>query len=238
VTNSACEDRPSASFLEHIRKGGVCFQFPSRDAEFYWSSCLADGFQELGIPIYSNFNEHPAAKSNALKWQFPNTQMPSGAVALMIGDVSEIETQQQECARIIESFVSSLSRGVLLCMSDIVGQVHFAMSTPVFVAHANARVNLNGNRIPWAFGLNHHVLKMCDAAFLHASRQPVFLRNFRPSLNQSVRQVLDLAFVKTLSNYFKIDSAAGKAAVFKPRTTRDSQRHLDALPMVECFLKT
>jgi hypothetical protein len=198
--------QPSVEFLKHVRRSGVFFVFPRADCELYWSSCLAGGFQELGIPIFSNFNLYPLGETVRPTWLFPHSSMPPAMAALIIGDVSELEKCSHECRRVAEFVTSQPQRRVLLCMADSVNTLDFPFPSSVFVAHRTERIRPRGKLIPWAFGLNRDVLKKIDAARSQGPRRPVFIRNFRPSFNQCVRQVLDLAFVRNLSKHFDIDS--------------------------------
>jgi hypothetical protein len=208
--------QPAVDFLERVRRGGVFFVFPRAECELYWSSCLAEGFQELGIPIFSNFDLYPLGEAERSRWLFPRSSMPPAMAALIIGDVSELETYGKECRRVAEFVISQPQRSVLLCMADSVNTLDFPFTSPVFVAHRTDRIRPRGNLIPWAFGLNRDVLKKIDAARLHGPRRPAFIRNFRPSFSQCVRQALDLAFVKNLSKHFDIDSTIDDGGRFLP----------------------
>lgn len=194
---------PSEGFLEELRRGGAYFLFPS-DFKTYFASCLEDGLKDLGIPVASNLGRKvPGQEDKAL-----------ASAALVIGDVSEFEVCPQECNSVIGYVAAQPARSVVLCMSDAANSLGFPDSMLVFAAHGHARLKHSGRRIPWAFGLNHEVLGKVKAARTAEPRKPVFVRNFRPSFNQSVRQVLDLAFVRNLSKYFEIDASVDDAGRF------------------------
>ena len=194
---------PSERFLEELRRSGAYFLFPSA-FKTYFASCLEDGLQELGIPVASNLGRDLLDRDDrALR-----------DAALVVGDVSEFEVCPQECNSVIAYVASHPGRSVVLCMSDAANSLGFPDSMVVFAAHGHARLKHGGRRIPWAFGLNREVLGKVGAARSTAPRRPVFVRNFRPSFNQSVRQVLDLAFVKNLAKTFEIDAAVDEAGRF------------------------
>ena len=98
----------------------------------------------------------------------------------------------------------------------LVNTLDFPFPTSVFVAHRTDRIRPRGRLIPWAFGLNRDVLEKINAARLQGPRKPVFIRNFRPSFSQCVRQALDLAFVKNLSKHFDIDLTIDDGGRFLP----------------------
>ena len=186
--------------MRNVRQNGVFFFFPRSGVERYWASCLEDGLQDLGIPTSSN--------QNLADWGKVASVIPSvDSATLVVGDISDMEfCRREEVDPIIRAVVAQPKRSLLLCMSDAVNTRDFPASTVVFAGHQNERVKLSGKRVPWVFGLNHNVLKKVDAALSRKQqRKPVFIRNFRPSYNQSVRQALDLTFVRNLSKHFQID---------------------------------
>ena len=150
--------------------------------------------------------------------------MPPATAAIVVGDISYIEACPAECRRISDFIVTLPQRGALLCMSDRTNILDFPPAVTVLAAHGLARVKRPDRRIPWAFGLNRNVLQKIEAARISAAgrpRRPVFIRNFRPSNNQSVRQVLDLAFVRILEKHFVIDRVLDEGGRFsEPFYTR------------------
>jgi hypothetical protein len=218
---------PPAEFLERVRHGGVYFVFPRREMNLYWASCLADGFLELGIRVFANINARPLKGAGDGQWLFPRASTPPTLDSILVGDISDIQFTAQECHRISNFVVAQPQRRALICMSDTANELVFTNAIPVFAAHALARSERPDRRIPWAFGLNNEVLRMIDAAGKSAPEEPrqsVFIRNFRPSYNQGVRQVLDLAFVKSLERSFVIDRAVDDMAL----APSDNGRFIDS----------
>jgi hypothetical protein len=204
------------AFLQRVRREGVFFLFPRPDAEFYWASCLADGFYELGIPVYANFDAYRLREAGR-QWLFPSSPMPPSTAAIVVGDISHAEACPAECRRIADFIVTLPQRGALLCMSDSANNFDFPPTVTVLAAHGLARVKRPDRRIAWAFGLNRDVLQKIEAARISAIGQPrksAFIRNFRPSHNQGVRQVLDLAFVRVLAKHFVIDRVLDEGGRF------------------------
>jgi hypothetical protein len=87
------------AFLQRVRRDGVFFQFPSPDTASYWALCLADGFYELGIAVFANVNAYPL-KEAGRQWLFPFSSKPPAMAAIVVGDISHIETCPAECRRI------------------------------------------------------------------------------------------------------------------------------------------
>jgi hypothetical protein len=196
-------------FLQRVRRNGVCFLFPHPEVNYYWASCLADGFHDLKIPVFANYNAYPL-KEAGRQWLFSFTSNPATA-AIVIGDVSDIEFWPKECA-LISNFIANLSKSsaLLLCMSDSTNFQSFPPNVTVLAAHGLARAKRPDRRVAWPFGLNRDVLKKIEAARTSTggrTREPIIIRSFRPSENQGVRQALDLAFVRILAKHFVIDRA-------------------------------
>lgn len=189
--NDAIRTRPSERYLDELRRTGAYFLFPSA-FKTYFATCLEDGLKGLGIPVASSLDRNDEAL---------------GGAGLVVGDISEFEVCPKECNGVVGFAASHPGRSVLLCMSDAANSLGFPDSMLVFAAHEHARVKPSGRRIPWAFGLNDEVLRKIEAAYGRGPRKPVFIRNFRPSFNQSVRQMLDLAFVRNLAEHFEIDAS-------------------------------
>jgi hypothetical protein len=207
---------PSTAFLEHARKNGVYFVFPESAPGSYLSSCLADGFYELGIPVFANVNAYPLQEASR-QWLFPGTSIAPSSGAIIIGDISQFELCGPECTRICEFIITRKERGVLVCMGDASNNVSFPPATPCFSVHGVSRIDRGDWRIPWSFGLNRDVLLKIDFARTATAGQPrkqAFVRNFRPSFNQGVRQALDLAFVKKLQRHFVIDRTLDEGGRF------------------------
>lgn len=204
--NSASR-RTSASFLEGVRTRGVLLLMPSAKASLddsaYWSWCLAAGFQEIGVPVFSNESSSFASRGITVA-AAPEVIHDD---TMVIGDISAIESCNSECVTLARRVFERARRSALLCMSDVVSSVDFPDTAPVFVAHSNSRIFARGHRIPWAFGLSREVIDKIAGAHRPQVRERLFLRNFRPSGNQSVRNALDLSFVKRLADKVAIDTS-------------------------------
>jgi hypothetical protein len=91
-------------------------------------------------------------------------------------------------------------------MAGVITPFELPSDIPTFITHVSTKIRHYGCRVPWAFGSSTDILQRIDAAkHLHGDRRRTFVRNFRPSRNQAVRQALDLTFVKSLSKHFEID---------------------------------
>lgn len=75
----------------------------------------------------------------------------------------------------------------------------------MFVAHASRFASRGGRREPIAFGLSNGLIAATAGRPPFRSRTPRALRNFRASMNQSVRAALDLSFVPALEKHLPVD---------------------------------
>ncbi|HKB92566.1 MAG TPA: hypothetical protein VKC60_18770, partial [Opitutaceae bacterium] len=94
---------------------------------------------------------------------------------------------------------------VILSNSDTTSSMTALPEILSFMAHESTFRPIKGARVPWPFGLSHERIENGAAGLPFEQRRPVLVRNFRPSPNQAIRNVLDLTFVPHLSSHFTID---------------------------------
>ena len=108
-------------------------------------------------------------------------------------------------------FVESFSRKekILLSMSDTNVSIFPDEGFPCLMTHENKFLKLAGNRLPWAFGISEEILEKTKSVPPFEARKHTILRNFRPSANQDIRNLLDLSFVEILEKHLPVDRFIG-----------------------------
>jgi hypothetical protein len=170
---------------------------PARpDRDHYAAACLADGLAALGVPVFCNV-------------PFPGAQLTQRAEAAVCVFVLTDLACGPELTAEVAAFPSP--HKVILGAGDRAPEMLTPPQVPALLAHENTLRVLPGRRHPWAFGLSREILAATAADRPFAQRRPVLLRNFRPSLNQGVRNALDLALLPHLEPHFTIDRAVSFA---------------------------
>ncbi|MBF0159302.1 MAG: hypothetical protein HQL58_07230 [Magnetococcales bacterium] len=157
------------------------------------SRALAQGFQALGIPVYSNIDAPPL-----LRWQ--SIYEPQPLVYLF--EVND-NTYSPAYMRTIQVYQGAVK--LILCMSDNLQSYITPEEIPALMAHENRFINISGWRVPWAFGLSQQTIEATAGGLPFGQRRPVVLHNFRPSFNQGIRHVLDLALLPWLEQWLTVD---------------------------------
>ncbi len=206
------------AFATALRQRGVRFHFVKPELLNYLSVAVAEGLEALGIPFHANMSCGPRrGPGTELLFQPPPPGHPGPA--LIVADISDVTEDIPGHQALIQQIAGQRLGGgppaVLLCMSDSSADFDFPDFLPVFITHELDRLKAGGQRIPWAFGLTRNVLSMIEASPPVAARKRKFLRNFRPSVNQPVRQALDLTFVEPLQRKWVIDRTMEGGGRFK-----------------------
>jgi len=181
--------------IDEVKKNGVYFLSYSN-----WLShiclCLADGLNQLGIPVFSNIEADVRQGLKIGNFQKVNWR----ETAFLIIDIQQdsIEYPQQ---KVVES---PHPRTLAFSMSDTIPILYLTDKTLLFCTHENKYYRLFGNRVPWAFGLSSHMIYEAHRNRTD-KRHNVILRNFRTARNQNVRDSLDLILLPHLTKYFEID---------------------------------
>jgi len=205
----------SDQFVQEIRDRGIYFLFPRPPGTPHLSICIAEGLEELGIPFFADNDVYAKPYDPNSAYLFRQATCQPADAALVVADVvvgGNIDINP------VLGFLRALNhRAAILCMSDPIVMYDFPIDIPSFVTHESKNVRPDGWRIPWVFGLNRDTLTKIDAAKRASNaRFPAFVRDFRPSKYQAVRQVLDLTFVKPLSRHFQIDRRLDDGGRFVP----------------------
>jgi len=190
--------------IQELRTKGVFFFLPQASL-YHLSICIAEGFEELGIPISANHDYYPRPYDENAKLLFRRVFKYSEA-GLIIADLDAIDLglDPNSVYKLLEPL--NIPRAILCSADGGCGYFEASSNFPTFITHKSKFLKYPGWRIPWAFGLSRDILTKIETALANGRhRRRSFIRDFRASLNQPVRQSLDLAFVPTLSRRFEID---------------------------------
>ncbi len=167
----------------------------------YVAACLADGLQQLGIPIYSNIDfSHPVTS-----FRFTATRDQSSLEKSYCVVMGLEETCEQFPFRV--QYVEPVhERTVALSMHDNLSNFLLDPGIPLFCTHENRLRKIAGIRVPIAFGVSQSMLQQTTNLPPFSERREYVLRSFRPSLRQDVRACLDLTLVPTLQQYLPAET--------------------------------
>lgn len=164
------------------------------------AGCLAEGMLELGIPVKlgaAQVTSRPV--SMPLKGVDLTTMVsqPFAGFAGYIVDISHTNTFAP-----IEGMKNA--RIAYLNQSDVAAFSRIPDNELLFVAHDNAFAHKGGLRKPIAFGLSKGLMAATEQRPSFAARERAVLRNFRATLSQSVRALLDISYVPALGHRMDI----------------------------------
>ena len=178
------------------------------------SGCLAEGCLELGIPVRLSIAEitsRPISMPLAGVDLSPLVTPPYAGYSGYFVDITHSNTlapfhgiQGGRLAYVNQNDVSIFSR-----LPD---------DQLMFVAHETRFASKGGQRIPIAFGMSNSLVAATEQRKPMAQRTPRALRNFRASMNQSLRALLDLSYVPLLERHVPVD-----------RNIYDAKAYLEAL---------
>ncbi len=182
--------------ISYLKKHGVYFYFPEKRIDplyrHYGVIALREGLDELGYAVYSNVQDA----------RFKFKEIGGFKDGLMVFSVTE-DVYSPDLVAGIDGFKPGMK--VIHSMSDTSFSMMTPPSTLAFFSHENRFLQIQGRRAPWAFGLTRERIDSCAGRGEFASRKRELLRNFRPSLSQSVRESLDLALLPNLQKHFSIN---------------------------------
>lgn len=176
---------------------GVFFLVAHPNAYSHVLRCLVQGLTRLGIPTGANLHD----------WK--DTTPKPGAVefndaAVVLIDVPQVQGRFDPQAIIKDLTELQHPHKIVLSQSDTNNHTLFG-KLPALMAHLNTRLATQGMRIPWGFGLEEQQISQLEGGPPLSQRNRSILRNFRPTINQGVRQALDLGLVPHLEEHFAID---------------------------------
>ncbi|MEA5616914.1 hypothetical protein VB711_03525 [Cronbergia sp. UHCC 0137] len=185
-----------------LRETGFFF-YCSGNVFSFASVCLADGLNQLGIPVFSNIDYEENLISDFKFQSVKNLKFSDqGEPKYIIYDLSSCSIEKP-----IELVIPSGKIGLALSMSDVVSGCILKNDIPFFCTHYNEFLEVQGWRLPWAFGLSSKMVKSSgyDVSSIDTRKKSI-VYNFRPSLSQSVRECLDLILIPHLEKYFTLET--------------------------------
>lgn len=175
----------------------------------HFSGCLIEGLLDLGIPV----------KTNATSLTMRPVSMPLHGVDLSAFHSAPLTGFSAYLVDISTHNAFVPFEGVdpapvgYITTSDISAFCDIPNPHILFAAHDSRHVVKPGVRQPIAFGLADRLIEKTETRSTYADREQKALHSFRPTLQQGVRALLDLAFVPALKNHMpveRIDSPPGQ----------------------------
>jgi hypothetical protein len=166
------------------------------------SGCLAEGMMDLGIPVKLStpqITSRPVSMPLKGVDLAPLVSEPYAGFAGYIADISH--TNQ------FMPFEGIQGRLAYLNQSDIASFSRIPDTHLLFAAHENAFASKGGRRHPIAFGLSKGLIAATEQRPAFGKRKRSALRNFRATLNQGLRALLDISYVPALARHMPIDNA-------------------------------
>jgi hypothetical protein len=181
------------------------FLFPENIAP-HFSCCLMQGLHQLGHKINCNINPVGKGSSHGLAPPFSQT----GADFINVTSnwtggklVVDVSNGIGSSPNAILEFAKT-SKVVLINMNDSANWSDYTDNFVAFSAHCNKYAKRRGRILPIGFGLSQDVINLSNS-LIDAKKSDSVLKNFRPSENQSVRNVLDLIFVPKLRGILPVN---------------------------------
>lgn len=177
------------------------------DTFSYAATCLADGLDQLGVPVYANISYADRLVTGFEFEQAQDRKVRDQSFCVVV----DLQKCRNYCSQIVR-FEPLHERMCLLCMQDEVDSFCSEGDHVQLTAHGNRYWRLPGNRVPIGFGLSSAMIEKTADITGDTGRQETILHSFRPSLNQSVRACLDLALVPRLSQFIPVRKVITQAA--------------------------
>lgn len=176
------------------------------------AGCFIEGLIELGIPVKTNAERVTSREASmplkGVDLATLRTPMYAGMAAYVI-DISHANHY---------AAVSGLksSRTAYLTTSDISIFCKTPQEVLLFATHESTLASMGGRRVPLGFGLSRSTIEATRDPPPFSGRQRRALRNFRATLNQGVRGLLDLTFVPALERNIAVDRTDHVGARYLP----------------------
>jgi hypothetical protein len=166
------------------------------------SGCIAEGLLELGIPVKLGVAQITSRPVSMPLKGVDLTPLVSPPYAGYSGYIIDISHTNQFAP------FDGLKDGHLayLNQSDTATFVRIPDEHLLFVAHENRFADKGGRRHPIAFGLSRGLINATAQRPALAKRKRAAVRNFRATLNQSLRALLDITYVPALARHMTVDA--------------------------------
>ncbi len=190
---------PTQDFIDQLKETGITFYSVSQNFGYsYIVFCLADGLNQLAIPIISNIDYENEFISN---FKFEATD---SNYLFEKSDYVVLDLSGQPFYGTLELKIPYEKLKVAFSMSDNSNFVYLD-DIPLFCTHQNQYFSAPGWRIPCAFGLSQRMIDELSN-ISNKERNRCILNSFRPSMHQDLRSCLDFILTPHLQKYFEIDS--------------------------------
>jgi hypothetical protein len=173
------------------------------------AGCLIEGMLELGVPVKlcgPQITSRPVSMPLAGVDLTPHIAPMQRGMSAYIVDISH--TNAIVPVENVEGRVAYLNQ------SDIAAFGGIPDHETLFVTHASRFVHKGGTRHPLAFGLSRGLIAATDNRTAFAQRQRKALRNFRATLSQSLRGLLDITYVPALETQLPVDRTLAAPAAY------------------------
>ena len=197
--------------IEDLQRQGVFFL--SFEGQTYTTLALnlSYGFKQLGIPFWGELESDNFQKS-VTKIPIPKgTEENLHNAAIVIVDILFGPKRAFHTVPI-----TNHARNVIfLSISDNINDFILDTPNPLFITHYSSLRVLPYNRKPWAFGINASLIEwLIENKDENRIRDNKILANFRPSMNQSIREMMNHIFERPISQYFEVDNCISDSGRF------------------------
>jgi hypothetical protein len=165
------------------------------------AGCLAEGLMELGIPVKLSVGQITSRPVSMPLKGFDLAPLVSPPYAGFAGYIVDISHTNQFTP--FEGIAGG--RLAYLNQSDTATFSRVPDEHLLFAAHENSFVSKGGARRPIAFGLSNGLIAATQNRPAFRSRNHAALRNFRATLHQSLRALLDITYVPSLQRHLPVD---------------------------------
>jgi hypothetical protein len=182
--------------------GGVYFISPE-ELLSHNSGCLLEGLRELGVKAKANTARITSRHASMPLAGVDDAEIASKPFAGMSAVIIDISHGNEYVP------LESLRGGRLayLTNSDTSAFCKIPEPFPLFAVHETAFASNGAKRFPLAFGPTNALITASEKRRPFATRKKVALRNFRATLGQGVRALLDISYVPHLNRHITVDDA-------------------------------
>jgi hypothetical protein len=164
------------------------------------AGCLVEGLMDLGIPVKLSTAKITSRPVSMPLKGVDLTPLVSEPFAGFSGYIADISHTNQ-----FVTFDGIQGRLAYLNQSDIASFSRIPDEHLMFTAHENRFASKGGTRHPIAFGLSKGLIAATEKRGDFKTRTRGALRNFRATLNQGLRALLDISYVPLLERHVPID---------------------------------
>jgi hypothetical protein len=206
MTNVLEHGRDEAA-LRAAFAGGVYVISPE-DLLSHNSGCLIEGLRDLGLPAKANTARVTSRVVSQPLVGVPGADIqspPFAGLAAVLVDISHgnryVPLESMQGGRL--GYINNSDVGIFCKIPE---------PYPLFSVHENRFARTGARRHPLAFGPSNALIAASARRAPFAQRRRAALRNFRATLSQGVRALLDLAYVPHLKARVTVDDTISPSA--------------------------